>query len=99
MKQSEMIPKMLMGLLIGLICPCVIVAGIYLVHYSDYEIGEYIQTSYNTGLLSKKLSLGAILNLAVFMLFIFLRKELIARGVFIATILTGIAIVYIKYFA
>jgi hypothetical protein len=95
MKPSEMIPKMLIGVLVGLICPCIIVMGIYLVHYSNYEVLEYIETSYSTGLLSKKLSLGAILNLAVFMLFIALKKELIARGVFIATILTGILIVYI----
>jgi hypothetical protein len=92
-----MFGQMALGILIGLICPLLILFGIYLYNYSNYEVVDYLVTSFETGLLAKKLSLGAILNLAVFMLFINIRKELIARGVFIATIIVGAFIVYIKY--
>ena len=94
-----MIKHILIGIVIGLVCPLVILFGIYIFNYSNYEVADYLVTSYETGLLAKKLSLGAILNLAVFMLFVNIKKELIARGVFISTILVGIFIVYIKYLA
>jgi len=97
--KSQMLPKMAIGFVIGLICPLLIVMSIYFYSYSNYGLYDYFETSFITGLLSKKLSLGAILNLAVFMLFINLKKELIARGVFIATIVVGALIVYIKFFA
>lgn len=91
--------QMIIGILIGLLCPLIILFGIYLYNYSNYEVWDYLVTSYETGLLAKKLSLGAILNLAAFLLFVNIKKELIARGVFISTILVGAFIVYIKYLA
>lgn len=91
--------KLLYGFLIGLLAPFIIVFSIYLFKYNAYELVDYVSTSYSTGMLAKTIALGAILNLAVFMLFINLRKERLARGVLIATFILGLFIVYIKYLA
>lgn len=93
-----MIKKIILGILIGIIAPCLIILLIYFFKYPNYDFADYLQTSYQTGLLEKKLSLGAILNLAIFMLFIKLKKEILARGVFLATIAWGVYIVYLKFF-
>lgn len=93
-----MVKKIGLGFLIGLVAPCLIVSIIYIFKYSDYEVLSYLETSYRTGLLEKKLSLGAILNLGIFMLTINLKRELIARGIFLATLCWGAYIVYLKFF-
>lgn len=63
---------------------------------SKYSIAESLAAAKQEGHLGSLLSLGALLNLLVFFLFLKIKKDYRARGVIIATMLTGIYIVIYK---
>lgn len=92
------------GILSGIFAPMIIVILIYVFKYSEYTLYDYLETSYHTGTLEKIFSLGAVLNLGLFVLcmnYLRIRKpiaEYWARGIFFATLAWGVAIVYLKFF-
>lgn len=63
---------------------------------SKYSIAESWAAAKQEGHLGSLLALGALLNLLVFFLFLKMKKDYRARGVIIATMLTGIYIVIYK---
>jgi len=82
MKKTDL----LVGALIGLLTTFIGVF-IYLKLTTDLGFIEAIQTMKSQGLLGKVITLGAILNIIAFFVLLKLNKELMARGVVMATIL------------
>jgi hypothetical protein len=58
--------------------------------FTEYSFSEGIQSMKQLGYLGKVITLGAILNIAVFFGLLKFNKELMARGVVLATILLTI---------
>lgn len=77
---------LLIGVIIGFITTFI---GIILFFelFTDYSFTEGIQNMRQLGYLGKVITLGAILNIGVFFGLLQFNKELMARGVVLATIL------------
>ncbi|WP_026978802.1 hypothetical protein [Flavobacterium tegetincola] len=84
---------LLYGFLIGIIAASL---GVYLfLHFfTDYEIVEGFTILRGQGQLGKLIALGAILNLVAFFLLLKFNKELMARGVVLATLVVTIATIF-----
>lgn len=74
------------GLLIGVLASFVGVF-LFIAMFTDYDFLTGISTIKGEGKLGKLITLGAILNIVVFFLLLKLNKELMARGVVLATII------------
>jgi len=82
------------GFLIGLIATSV-GAYIFIVLFTDYGFIEGIETLRARGQLGKLITLGAILNLIAFFSLLKLKKELMARGVVLATIILTVITLFV----
>ncbi|GGI56693.1 hypothetical protein [Winogradskyella haliclonae] len=58
--------------------------------YKGSSFNRIINRSFSTTLLDKRASIGVLINLPIFYLFLNKKKEDIAKGVLLATILVGI---------
>jgi len=87
----------LIGILISLFAT---VAGVflYLEYFSRYNFDETLKMIGEGDLYGKVLSLAAIPNLFVFFIFIKKKQDNRAKGVLIATILTALTTLIIKFF-
>ena len=89
--------EILIGFVVGLIANS-IGTLLYIVIFSKLSILETYQAAVSEGHIGSLLALGAVLNLAAFFLFLKLKRDLRARGVLIATLLTALLIMYYKIF-
>ena len=89
--------EILIGFLTGLAANC---AGSYLYIYflSDYSLESTIEMAQEQDLLGSIIALGAILNLAVFFIFLKKKQYYRARGVVLATIVAALIILAAKFF-
>ncbi|TAI48047.1 hypothetical protein [Flagellimonas allohymeniacidonis] len=69
---------------------------LYILIFSDLGIAETYNAAVEQGHVGSLLALGAILNLVAFFGFLRLKRDLRARGVMIATLLTALVILYYK---
>lgn len=58
--------------------------------YKGSSFSRIIDRSFSTTLLDKRASIGVLINLPIFYLFLNKKKDNIAKGVLLATILIGI---------
>ena len=85
------------GFIVGLISAAFgLIIAIQLFGKSD-DWGIVIKQAVNEGFLTKLMSIGALLNLGAFFLFLKKNKDDRAKGVLIATILILITTMVIKY--
>ena len=88
---------LLRGFIIGLIAP---LFGFYffnLIFFHYWSIPQFINHVLELNVIAPVLSLSIIFNGAVFFLFLRLETEYSARGVLLATMLYGIAVIYFKF--
>ncbi|MBP0905472.1 hypothetical protein ACFSKN_10155 [Mariniflexile gromovii] len=88
----------LIGALVGLIANCV---GLFLVATLLGQGDDFItviKAAANEGFLGKLISLGAILNLIAFFIFIRKRKDYRARGVLLITLFIAVFTLIFKLF-
>jgi small-conductance mechanosensitive channel len=71
---------------------------LYIVIFSDLSITETYNAAVSEGHIGSLLALGAILNLIAFFGFLKIKRDLRAKGVLIATLLTALLIMYYKVF-
>ena len=85
------------GFLIGLVAN---VAGCYLYIYffSEYSFEETLELAQQEGVLGNIIALGALLNLAVFFIFLKKKRYYRARGVLLATLAAAIFILITKFY-
>ena len=90
--------EVLIGLFVGLIANTIglIIAASILGNGDDFM--KVIQSANTEGFLGKLVSLGAILNLIVFFVFIKKKQDYRARGVLLATVLIAIFTFVFKFF-
>jgi len=89
--------EILIGFLVGLIATAFgLVFAIQLFGKSD-DWGSVIRQAIAEGFLTKLMSIGALLNLGAFFLFIKKNQDQRAKGVLIATVLVLIATMIIKF--
>ncbi len=85
---------LLYGALIGLFTTFIGVF-IYLKLTTDLSFLDGIQTMKSQGLLGKVITLGAILNIIAFFTLLKFNKELMARGIVLATILLTVLTLFV----
>ncbi|AIY15249.1 MULTISPECIES: hypothetical protein [Cellulophaga] len=89
--------EILIGFVIGIIANT-IGTLLYIIIFSDLSIKETYLAAVSQGHVGSLLALGAVLNLAAFFGFLKIKRDLRARGVLIATLLTALLIMYYKIF-
>ncbi len=77
------------GILIGFVST-IIGTCLFVIIFTPYTISEAVQVLSANEQLANTLRLGAILNLIAFFVLLHYKKELMARGVFLATIILAI---------
>jgi hypothetical protein len=84
---------LLYGVIIGILVAAI---GVYLfmTFFTDYELLEGFTILKSQDQLGKLIALGALLNLAVFFLLLKINKEMMARGVVLATLLLTILSIF-----
>ena len=83
-----------LGILIGFICT-LIGASVYLAIFTEFNLFANFNVLIAEHILGKVIALGSVLNLIVFLVLIKLNKELIARGIVLATLLIAIATIFV----
>jgi hypothetical protein len=86
------------GLLTGLLLPFVGVMVFYLIFFSYMDAGYFLNHIVNSGNWVSVLSLGVILNLGAFFLFLRNDAEMSSRGVLGATFIFAFIAVFYKAF-
>jgi energy-converting hydrogenase Eha subunit A len=86
------------GFVIGLIANCIGVV-LYLLLFTEESVLGGLRTAYQNDFLGSVLTMGAIPNLLVFMKFLQQNKVYQARGVVLATLLSALFTVYLKFVA
>lgn len=89
--------EIIIGFLVGIIANT-FGTLLYILLFSDMGITETLQAAVTQGHLGSLLALGAILNLVAFFGFLRIKRDLRARGVMIATLLTALVILVYKIF-
>jgi len=89
--------EIVIGFIVGIIANT-IGTLLYIVIFSKLSIIETYQAAVIEGHVGSLLALGAVLNLVAFFAFLKIKRDLRARGVLIATLLTALLIMYYKVF-
>ncbi|WP_299228417.1 hypothetical protein [uncultured Psychroserpens sp.] len=85
------------GLIVGLISSALGLLLALKFFGSENSIYESLQQSIRQGVLTKLVSIGALLNLAIFFLFINKKQDLKAKGVLIATVLVAVVTIIVRF--
>ena len=85
---------LLTGALIGIVA-AVIGSYIFIIAFTDYSFTYGIAVMKANGYLGKIITLGAILNLIIFFILLKTNREMMARGVVIATIALAIVTLFV----
>tara|TARA_R110001632_G_C11342770_1_gene417578 strand:+ start:308 stop:586 length:279 start_codon:yes stop_codon:yes gene_type:complete len=88
--------EILIGIITG-IAANVLGVILYILAFSDEGIDATLQQSMAEGYFGKIVTLGAVLNLAAFFIFIKKKQDYRARGVLLATIFIGVAVLVRKF--
>ncbi|WP_299678345.1 hypothetical protein [uncultured Dokdonia sp.] len=84
------------GAIIGLIANAIGVY-LYIMAFSDYSVDVTIQKSMDEGYFGKIVTLGAILNLVAFFIFIKKKQDYKARGVLLITVIIAVLVMVRKF--
>jgi hypothetical protein len=82
------------GFLIGIVST-VIGTILFLLLFTDFSAINDLKIIKQEGILGKVMTLGAILNIFVFFILLQKKKELMARGVILATIILAIITLFL----
>lgn len=86
--------NLLIGILIGL-TGAFLGSVLFIYFNTNYEIAEGFRILKSQNSLGKLIALGAVLNLIVFFIMLKLKKEVIARGIVLATILLTVITLFV----
>ena len=85
------------GVVIGLIASAIGLVLTLLIFGEGNSLSNSLQVAIDSDVLTKLVSMGAILNLAVFFLFLKRNEDSKARGVLIATIIVAIITIIVRF--
>ncbi|ADV48240.1 hypothetical protein I2486_04520 [Cellulophaga sp. E16_2] len=89
--------EILIGFVVGIIANT-IGTLLYIIIFSKLSIKETYIAAVTEGHVGSLLALGAVLNLVAFFGFLKIKRDLRAKGVLIATLITALLIMYYKIF-
>lgn len=98
LQRKNRLDKLIFGVLIGIALPVIIFIAVYFVSENGITFSNYIGNLMYLQALVKLGSLCVFANSAVFLLFIKLKYDTIARGILGATILYAIAVMISQVF-
>jgi len=93
MKNKDII----IGIVVGLIASAIGLLLTLLIFGQGNSIGDSLQIARAQGVFAKLVSMGAILNLAAFFLFINMQQDSRAKGVLIATLIVALITIIIRF--
>ncbi|MCG2614226.1 hypothetical protein LZZ85_08030 [Terrimonas sp. NA20] len=86
-----------LGLILGLLGPVLGLMVIYLASYSSVSLGIFLESFFSDKrLLTPIGSLSLLANVALFTIFVNTRRDKTAKGIFVMTVIFGIAILILK---
>lgn len=88
--------EILIGIITGVIANTLGVI-LYILSFSDKGIDATLQQSLSDGFFGKIVTLGAVLNLVAFFLYIKKKQDYRARGVLLATVIIAIFVMIRKF--
>lgn len=74
---------------------CLLGSYLFIVLYTEYNFSAGIVILKSQGQIGKLITLGSILNIFTFALFLKLKKDLIAKGILFSVMLAAIATLFI----
>ena len=86
--------EIFIGFIIGILTS-LLGSYLFIRFFTKFDISLGIKTISESGYMGKVITLGTILDLAVFAIFIKINKEFIARGVILAVIVLAITTLFI----
>ena len=89
--------EIIIGIIIGLIASAIGLTFSLLFFGSGDSLSDSLHIAIAQDVLTKLVSIGALLNLAAFFLFININKESRAKGVLIATIIVALTTIIIRF--
>ena len=89
--------NVIIGIVIGLVCSIVGLLLVLLFFGQGNSLSDSLHIALSQGVFTKLMSMGAILNLAAFFLFIQTDQDSRAKGVLIATVIVAITTLIIKF--
>ena len=89
--------EIIIGLIIGIVTSIIGLTLSLLFFGTGESISDSLNIALAQGVFTKLVSIGALLNLGVFFLFINTDKESRAKGVLIATIIVALITIIIRY--
>ena len=88
-----------LGLVLGLVGPVLGLIVVYFIKFSSYGFLEFLDYFFNTrGLITSVGALCLLANAVLFTIYINTHRDNTAKGIFVTTLLYGIAILIIKVF-
>lgn len=95
MKLKDNLP---FGIVLAALLPVVLFFAIYLMRFSYYPFGEFLQTIRQESRLVTFFAAWALVgNIALFTLFINNRRDQSAKGIFIVTVVYGLLFLLLKW--
>ena len=88
-----------LGLLLGLIGPLLGLIVIYFVKFPSYPFGDFLDYFiHDNKMLTSVGALSLLANAVLFTIYVNTQRDLTAKGIFILTLIYGIAILVLKLF-
>jgi hypothetical protein len=88
-----------LGIVLGLLGPIIGLAVIYLIKFSSVSFGEFLdEFIHNNKLITSIGSLALLANVILFTIYVNTQRDKTAKGLFLITLLFGIAILVLKVF-
>jgi hypothetical protein len=86
-----------LGLVLGLVGPVVGLVVIYFIQYSSVSFGDFLTSFFHENRLITAIgSLSLLANVVLFTIYVNTHRDYTARGIFIVTLIYGIAILLLK---
>jgi len=86
-----------LGLILGLIGPILGLVVIYFLKFSSISFSDFLDEFFNNNKLITSIgSLSLLANVILFTIFVNTRRDKTARGIFLVTLVFGIAILILK---
>jgi uncharacterized membrane protein len=88
-----------LGLILGLIAPLIVFVFIYYYRFSGYSFDEYVDVFFRENRLITFFGAWCLVaNIALFTFYINTNRDKTARGIFLVTLIYGIAVLLLKLF-
>ncbi len=86
-----------LGLLLGFVLPVLVFLGIYLVRFSNAELGDFVKTFAAQKSLITFFGVWCLVsNIALFTYYVNSQKDKTAKGIFAVTLIYGIGVLLLK---